>query len=376
MKPIHIGIVGIGNMGSFHAESLFTGKIHNACLHSVMDIDQSRLDWAKKFEGVFTHNDFDTFIQDSELDAVIVATPHYFHPTLGLEVIQHKKHLLIEKPAGVFTKNVRILNRAAEQSQKVFSIMMNQRTNPLYQKIKEMIENNELGELRRINWIVTNWYRSTTYYRSGGWRATWEKEGGGVLLNQAPHQLDLLQWLFGMPKTITAFMNFGAHRHITVENDVTVFLSYHNGATGVFVTSTFDAPGTNRLEVIGSRGKLIAEQGNLTFYRLDMDEREFDSLHHENAFAAPPFKKEVFEIKENPWGIQHQIILQNFVDAIRENKRLLAPGVEGIHGLTLSNAMHLSSFLQKTIECEHLDEELFIRELDKRIAMEKTHENT
>ena len=374
MGELKIGIVGIGNMGSFHAESLYAGKIVGAKLYAVMDIDERRLVWAEKFDGVKRYRDFDLFIQDQEIDAVIIATPHYDHPTLGLEVIKNKKHLLIEKPAGVFTKNVRLLNEEAKTSGLAFSIMFNQRTNPVYQQIKELMDTNQLGELRRVNWIVTNWYRSTTYYESGGWRATWEKEGGGVLLNQAPHQLDLLCWMFGMPKKVLSHMTFGAHRNIAVENDVTTLMTYPNGATGVFITSTFDAPGTNRLEVVGSKGRLLAENGRLTFDRLLVDESIFDQEHHENLFAVPPHERITYEVKENPWGIQHNIILQNFVNYILHQEPLLSPGIEGIMGLTLSNAMHLSAFTHQEITLEDMDEDLFIQELEKRIRMEKHHE--
>ncbi|HAX03875.1 MAG: hypothetical protein A2Y45_07850 [Tenericutes bacterium GWC2_34_14] len=374
MGELKIGIVGIGNMGSFHAESLYAGKITGAKLYAVMDIDEKRIAWAEKFEGVKLYHDFDMFIQDKEIDAVIIATPHYDHPTLGLEVIKHNKHLLIEKPAGVFTKNVRILNEKAKASDLIFSIMFNQRTNPVYQQIKELMDTNQLGELRRVNWIVTNWYRSTSYYESGGWRATWEKEGGGVLLNQAPHQLDLLCWMFGMPKKVLSHMAFGAHRHIAVENDVTTLMKYANGASGVFITSTFDAPGTNRLEVVGSKGRLLAENGRLIFDKLLMDESVFDKERHENLFAVPPHERITYDVKENPWGIQHNIILQNFVNHILHQEPLMSPGVEGIMGLTLSNAMHLSAFTHQEISLDDMDEDLFIQELEKRIRLEKHHE--
>src|SRR3989339_311748 len=374
MGELKIGIVGIGNMGSFHAESLYAGKITGAKLYAVMDIDEKRIAWAEKFEGVKLYHDFDMFIQDKEIDAVIIATPHYDHPTLGLEVIKHNKHLLIEKPAGVFTKNVRILNEKAKASDLIFSIMFNQRTNPVYQQIKELMDTNQLGELRRVNWIVTNWYRSTSYYESGGWRATWEKEGGGVLLNQAPHQLDLLCWMFGMPKKVLSHMAFGAHRHIAVENDVTTLMKYANGASGVFITSTFDAPGTNRLEVVGSKGRLLAENGRLIFDKLLMDESVFDKERHENLFAVPPHERITYDVKENPWGIQHNIILQNFVNHILHQEPLMSPGVEGIMGLTLSNAMHLSAFTHQVISLDDMDEDLFIQELEKRIRLEKHHE--
>jgi predicted dehydrogenase len=371
---IKIGIVGVGHMGSFHAKSLLENKIDQAKLVAVMDIDPSRLEPYQAIDDVKCYQTFQDFIEDKNIDAVIIATPHFDHPTLGKEVLLHHKHLLIEKPAGVYTKNVIELNEVAKLSNLSFSIMYNQRTNPLYIKLKSMIDNHEIGQIKRIIWIVTDWYRSTAYYQSSSWRATWEKEGGGVLLNQAPHQLDLWQWMFGMPNKIRAHMKFGAYRNISVENDVTVYLEYDSGCSGVFIASTIDAPGTNRLEVVGTKGNVIIEKGKMTFYRLKIEETVFDKIKHSNLFAQPPYEMIEFdEFKENAWGIQHQIVLNNFVNHIIENKPLIAPGVEGVFGLTISNAMHLSAFTDKTIELKDFNHDQFLRELEKRINEEKKH---
>ncbi|AUD65896.1 hypothetical protein BK011_09440 [Tenericutes bacterium MZ-XQ] len=371
---IKIGIVGVGHMGSFHATSLLENKIEQAELVAVMDIDPSKLEPYQAIDEVKCYQTFQEFIEDKNIDAVIIATPHYDHPTLGKEVLLHHKHLLIEKPVGVYTKNVVELNEVAKQFNLSFSIMYNQRTNPLYIKLKSMIDNHEIGQIKRIIWIVTDWYRSTAYYQSSPWRATWEKEGGGVLLNQAPHQLDLLQWMFGMPNKIRAYMKFGAYRNISVENDVTSYLEYDSGCSGVFITSTIDAPGTNRLEVVGSKGKVIIEKGKMTFYRLKIEETEFDKIKHSNLFAQPPYEMIEFdEFKENAWGVQHQIVLNNFVNHIIEIKPLIAPGVEGVFGLTISNAMHLSAFTDKTIQLKDFNHDQFLRELEKRINEEKKH---
>lgn len=367
---IKVGVVGIGSMGSFHAKSLYEGKVEGACLHSVCDIDEARLRWAEQFEKVTRYHDFNAFIEDDELDAVIIATPHYNHPTYGLITLQKGKHLLSEKPIGVFTKNVQELNEYAKTTDLVFGIMYNQRTNPVFQKAREIVQNGELGAIRRTNWIITNWYRSSSYYNSGGWRATWHGEGGGVLLNQDPHQLDIWQWICGMPKTVRANMKFGIHRQITVENDVTAYVEYDNGATGVFVTSTFDYPGTNRFEIVGDGGQLIIEHGKLVFKKLTPFESEFDRVEHENKFETPKVETIQFDLQENPWGVQHIEILNNFIDVIRHGGELLAPGIEGINGLTISNAFHLSAFTNTEIQVADLDQDLFIQELQQRIENE------
>src|SRR5690606_18674733 len=255
---VRVGVVGIGNMGSAHAVYLFENQIENGELAAVCDINPKRLEWAKNRFGdrVKLFEDAEAMFSSGTVDGVIIATPHYHHPSLAIAAFEKGLHVLCEKPAGVYTKQVREMNEAAKKSNKVFSMMFNQRTNPLYQKVRDLIVSGELGEIKRTNWIITNWYRSQSYYDSGSWRATWAGEGGGVMLNQSPHQLDLWQWTTGlMPKRVRAFCSFGKYRNIEVEDDVTTYVEYENGATGVFITSVGEAPGTNRFEIAGDRGK-------------------------------------------------------------------------------------------------------------------------
>lgn len=267
MGTVRYGIIGIGNMGTAHAQSLLS-EIKGAELTAVCDIREERLKWAEEQlpENVRKYSTPKELFESRIMDAVLICTPHYDHPTLAIEAFQHGYHVLVEKPAGVYTKAVQQMNDAAAQSDRKFGIMYNQRTNPLYQKLRDLIQSGELGEIRRTNWIITDWYRSQNYYNSGGWRATWAGEGGGVLLNQDPHQLDLWQWTTGMmPKRIRAFCHFGKYRNIEVEDDVTAYVEYENGATGLFITTTGEAPGTNRFEINGDNGKIVVEDGKLTF---------------------------------------------------------------------------------------------------------------
>ncbi len=364
MKQVKLGVIGMGNMGSGHIGNILAGKTPEITVAAVADRREERRNWAKTVlpESVPVFTEGSELIQSGICDAVIIAVPHYQHPVLAIEAFEKGLHVMCEKPAGVYTKQVHEMNEAARKSGKVFGMMFNQRTNCVYRKMREMIQNGELGALKRVNWIITDWYRTQIYYDSGDWRATWAGEGGGVLLNQCPHQLDLLQWICGLPKKVQAFCHEGKWHDIEVEDDVTAYLEFENGATGVFITSTGDAPGTNRFEVSGELGKLVCEEDKLTFWKLAENEREFCKTAKEG-FAQPKYEKIMVETDgENP---QHVGVLNAFAANILRGEPLVAHGSEGIRGLTLSNAMHLSSWLKHPVEIP-LDEELFLSELNKR----------
>lgn len=365
MNKVRIGIIGIGNMGTSHAQNLAQGKVPNAELTAVCDVRPERLQWCKDnlSEKVHLFDNTEAFFASKAMDAVLIATPHYDHPVLAIESLNLGYHTLIEKPAGVYTKAVREMNEIALKTDRVFGIMYNQRTNPLYQKLRDLIQSGELGEMRRAIWIITNWYRSQSYYDAGGWRATWAGEGGGVLLNQDPHQLDLWQWTCGMPKRVRAFMSFGKYRNIEVEDDVTAYVEYENGATGLFVTTTGEAPGTNRFEVTGDKGKIVIEDDKLTFWRLRVSEKQFNS-EYKGGFGSPECWK--CEIPVHGENSQHVGIMKNWTEAILKGTKLLAPGIEGINGLTISNAMHLSAWTDNWVDLP-LNEDLFYEKLKERI---------
>ena len=374
-ERIRLGIIGIGNMGSGHIRNILEGKCPEVEVTAVADrlperravaqetMREHGLDWAIFEEGT-------ELIASDSCDAILIAVPHYQHPELAILGLQANKHVMVEKPAGVYTKQVREMNEVAAQSDRVFSMMFNQRTNPLYQRLRELVQGGELGELRRVNWIITDWYRTQSYYDSGAWRATWDGEGGGVLINQCPHQIDLLQWICGLPVRVMGHAHEGKWHDIEVEDDVTAYMEFENGATGVFVTTTGDAPGTNRLEVTLDGGRLIAENGVLTLDRLETGLSEWTKTS-EQGFRPPPSTRETVDTSgDNP---QHVGILNNFAAAILHGEALLAAGAEGINGLMLSNAMHLSSWLGRAVDLP-LDEDLFLSELDKRRATSRTKE--
>ncbi|OPH55986.1 oxidoreductase [Paenibacillus ferrarius] len=366
MIETRIGIVGLGNMGTAHAKYLIQNEVKGAKLTAVADPREERLQWARDEWGeqIKTFGDSKSLYRSGEVDAVIICTPHYDHPAEAMDAFDQNLHVLIEKPAGVYTRQVREMNERAAGCDKVFGIMYNQRTNPVFMKLKDLIDSGELGEIRRTNWIITDWYRTQHYYNSAGWRATWAGEGGGVLINQDPHQLDLWQWTTGlMPVRVRAFCQFGKHRDIEVENDVTAYVEYANGATGVFVTSTCEAPGTNRFEVTGDRGKVVIEGNRLTFWRLRVSETEFNR-NFNGGFGSPECWE--IEVPIHSGGAGHEAITKDWIRAIREGTQLIAPGEEGIKGLTLSNAMLLSTWTDNWVELP-IDEDLFYNELQKRI---------
>ena len=373
MTKVRLGIIGVGNMGSGHAANILAGKCPEIELTAVADRREARRQWAKDTlpEGTAIFEEGSDLIQSGLCDAVHICTPHYQHPTLAMEAFAAGLHVMCEKPAGVYTKAVREMNEAAEKSGKVFAMMFNQRTNCVYRKMHEMVHSGQLGELKRVNWIITDWYRTQIYYDSGDWRATWDGEGGGVLLNQCPHQLDLLQWICGLPKTVQAFCQEGKWHDIEVEDDVTAYLQFANGATGVFVTTTGDAPGTNRFEVTGTLGKLVCENDKLTFWKLAQDEREFCRTATEG-FAQPQCQQ--VEVETDGENLQHVGGLNAFAGKILHGTPLVAEGTEGLGGLTLSNAMHLSSWLGRAVDIP-FDEELFLSELNKRRATSRKKES-
>lgn len=366
MDKVRVGIVGFGGMGSHHSRYLKNGDVEGAEVVAACDVKPERLAWAKEniSPDLQTFGSADDFFAAQCCDAVIIATPHYFHPPVAVQAFEHGLHVLSEKPAGVYTRQVREMNEAAEASGKAFALMFNQRVLAVYKKLRELIEGGELGKLQRTNWIVTSWFRAQSYYDSSGWRATWAGEGGGVLANQCPHNLDLWQWTCGMPTRVRAFCAFGKWHDIEVEDDVTAYVEYENGATGVFVTTTGDAPGTNRLEVTGDRGKIVVEGGRLDFWRLRTPARQF-SREFTGGFGEPECWK--IEVPVGRDGAGHVEVTRAWINAIRNGGELIADGREGIKSVELSNAMLLSAWLDDWVEIP-VDEDLFYDELQKRAA--------
>ena len=367
MEEIRMGIVGIGNMGTTHARNIYEGKVPGMKLAAIADIAAVRRAYVQEhFPGTVTFETAEDLITSGLIDAVIIAVPHYFHSEYAQLAFANGLHVITEKPAGVYTKQVKEMNDAAKAHPgQVFGIMYNQRTNPIYQKLREMVQSGELGHIKRITWIITDWYRSQAYHDSSTWRSTWKTEGGGALINQNPHQIDLWQWMFGLPDRIQAHCSYGKYHDIEVEDDVMAYFEYDNGTTGEYITSTGEAPGTNRLEVSCDMGKIVLENNHMTFWKNEVSEREFEKTNTV-PFGVP--KCEMIEIPlDTTGGEQHVGILKSFAAAVLEGKPLLAPGEEGIRGLTISNAIHLSSWTGRTIDLHNFPDDEFYDLLQEKI---------
>ncbi len=371
MKKVRFGMVGVGKQGTGYIKKFFNeGKVENGELVAICDIDPAAIKNVTEelgFKGeIFT--DYKEMIDSGKIDAVMIEVPHYDHPWMSIYALEHGVNVLCEKPAGVYTKQVKEMNEVAKRSDKLFGMMFNQRTDCLYRKMREMIAAGEIGEVKRVNWIITTWFRTQAYYNSSDWRATWKGEGGGVLLNQCPHQLDLIQWVVGMmPKKIHSFCNYGKWHNIEVEDEVTAYLEYENGATGVFITTTGEAGGTNRFEVVGNNGKLVAEDNKLIFTKLAEGAREYSDTS-EHQFKGPA--KTIMEVETDGKNEQHIAIINNFANAVLGIEPLYVDGTEGINGVEIMDAMLLSSFLGKAVELP-IDDDLYLAELNKRIEGSK-----
>ena len=368
MKQVRLGIVGIGNMASAYIKMIQSGCCPEIKLTAIADIIPERME---HFAVDAKFDSLTAILNSGPVDAVLITTPHYSHPELAIECFKHNIHVLIDKPAGVYTKQVREMNKAAEKSDVIFGIMFNQRTDHIYRSMKKIISDGTLGQIRRVNWIITDWYRSQVYFDSGAWRATWSGEGGGVLMNQCPHNLDLLQWICGLPIKVDAKLHFGKWHDIEVEDDVTAYMEFENGATGTFITSTGDAPGSNRFEITCEGGKLVAEDGKLKMWELNPFEPEFSRIN-KKPFGKPRVKKTI--VKTDGESTQHEGVLNAFAGAILRGEPLIADGNEGINGLMLVNAMHLSAWMEVPVALP-IDENLFYKKLKERIKGSKVKRN-
>ncbi len=366
METVRLGIIGYGNMGLEHVKNVMAGKVPHMTLSAVCDISAERLRICKgRFPAVEVFEDAEALYKSGLCDAVLISVPHYDHAPLAIKAFEYGLHVITEKPAGVYTKQVLEMNEAAKSSGKLFGIMYNQRTNPIYQKLRKMIQNGTLGEIKRVQWTITDWYRPQGYHDSCTWRSTWKTEGGGALINQNPHQLDLWQWMFGMPEKVMAHMSFGKYYNIEVEDDVTAFMQYANGMTGVYITSTGETPGTNRLEIACDMGRIVVENGKLLFNRNEISEREFNKSF-KGVFGAPDIWNCEIPVKGVP-GEQHVGILKNFTNVLLNGGELLAPGYEGINGLTLSNAMHHSAWTGTWANVKDFPHDDFVKLLNEHI---------
>lgn len=370
MKKIRFGIVGVGNQGTHYAAQLFAkGQIENGVVSAICDLSDLKINAIKEKlndDSIVYFHDYKEMVKSGICDAVLVETPHYSHTEIVKFCLENNMPVICEKPAGVYTKEVREMNELAAKCDTKFAMMFNQRTNCVYRKMREIIAEGGIGELQRITWIITNWFRTQNYYDNGSWRATWDGEGGGVLINQSPHQIDLFQWILGqMPKTVRGFCQYGKWHDIEVEDEVTAFVTYENGATGVFITTTGEAPGTNRLEISGTKGKLLCENEKLVWYKNATDAQEH-SKTADTAFTRP--EVEIIEVETDGKNPQHAGIINNFANTLLGLEELFVDGKDGFNGVELMNAIELSGWKNGEEIALPVNEDEYLAELNKRRA--------
>ncbi|MEE1652030.1 Gfo/Idh/MocA family oxidoreductase [Brachybacterium sp. J144] len=380
-KNVRLGIIGLGAQGGMYAGLLQDGKIDGMTLGAIADIDPAKKELAaEKHPGVPFYDDYVSLLDSGDVDAVVTTVPHFLHAEMTIAAIGKGIHALTEKPAGVYTKQVEEMNAfAAEHPETTFAIMFNQRTNPVYTDLKALIDSGELGKLRHTSWIITTWWRPQGYYDQSEWRATWGGEGGGVLVNQAPHQLDLWQWLAGTPKKVFAKLAFGFQRDIATEDEVNAVVDFGDGATGHFMTSTNDIIGTDRLEMLFDQGKVVVDASTkVTVYRLSENERALsDKMTMQDVaklFRGEMDPSSVYTVEEktyeSQWGQQHIAVLTNFAAHINDGTPLIADGAEGINGVRLASGMQLSAWTGREIDLVDYPADEYLAELNQRIEAE------
>jgi predicted dehydrogenase len=378
-EKVRLGIVGLGVEGVAYATFLKDGRVPNMEIGAISDVNPAREADAKQY-GVPFFSDYKEMITSGLVDAVVTTVPHYLHPEVGIFALEHGVHALVEKPVGVYTKQAnRLIALARSKPELKFGVFFNQRTNALYKDLRDLVASGELGALRHSSWIITNWWRPQGYYDMSAWRATWGGEGGGVLVNQAPHQLDLWQWICGVPKSVFAKVQFGFKRDIAVEDEVNALVSFENGATGSFMTATHDIMGTDRLEILCDKGKIVVENSkDVTIWKLTQPEQEI-SKHmtidqvkqlFSGQLDTSSFLSKETKTYDSVWGEQHCEVMRNFAAAVHGEEELLAPGADGIHGVRLANAIHLSAWTDKEVSIEDFDDDEYLGALNQKIRQE------
>ena len=382
-KKVRLGIIGLGAEGGMYANFLDSGMVPNMVIGAICDVLPEKKEKADAY-GVNFYADYKEMIASGDVDAVVTTVPHFLHPEMGIYALDHGMHTLLEKPVGVYTKQAqRVVDFAQTKPELKFGVFFNQRTNPLYVDLKALLDSGELGALRHTSWIITTWWRPQGYYEQSAWRATWGGEGGGVLVNQAPHQLDLWQWMCGVPKSVFAKCAYGFKRDIAVEDEVNALVDFGGGATGTFITCTNDMMGTDRLEILCDKGKVVVDNSKtVTITRLSEPEQELSkemSMEEVGKLFTGQLDTSTMMSTETKdygsvWGQQHCDVMANFAAQILEDAPPLAPGSDGMHGVRLANAIHLSSWTGQEVSITDFDEDTYLAELNRRIAAEGTFE--
>lgn len=378
-RTVRLGVIGARGQGGFYAGLIERGRVPHMTLGALSGREATAGFAHERFPHVPFHDNVEGLLDSGDVDAVVTTVPHYLHAEVAQAAIERGIHVLVEKPLGVYTQQVsRLLSAAAARPEVVVGAMFNMRANPLWSRLKRVIDSGEIGRLRRGTWIITTWYRPQRYYDKDAWRGTWGGEGGGVLINQAAHQMDLWQWLCGMPASVFAKVPFGFAHDIDVDDDVTAVLNYGREGTGVFITATHDMMGVDRLEILGEQGKILVEDSQrATITRLHKPMREYSSAMDDETIGRiihgdvdwGEFATTELVQGTPTYGVNHVEVLENFARAILYGEPLLAPVADGMNAVRLSNAIILSGWLGREVPVD-FDEDLFLDELNRHIRDE------
>ena len=359
MSAVRIGIVGLGNIGQQHAKLLSGGAIEGAELSAVCGRGGGQ---GAPF-GVPCFPDHQALLDSGLVDAVLIATPTQSHPEIGLAALKRGLHVLMEKPLAMSIGEAQGLVSAAPEHSR-FAVMLNQRFHPAYARIKGLLDEGRLGPLQRFAWTMTGWYRPDVYYKVSKWRGTWPGEGGGLLINQCIHNLDVLQWLVGMPSEVFAVAGFGKYHEIDVEDEVTATLRFEGGLTGTVTASSGEAPGINQLDLVGDLGTLRFDGERVRLYASAQSVADH-CANTLDMFGMPEFTEHPIQPAE-PVD-QHGAVLRNFVHAIARGEPLATPAAAGLPSIELANAMLLSAWRGQAVALP-LDAAAYELALQRKIA--------
>jgi predicted dehydrogenase len=329
-----MGIIGLGAMGKSHAEIAATTE--EMCLKAVCDSDPSVAKSIAEKTGARAFRNAADLIGSCMVDAVIVAVPHPFHARLAISALEAGLGVLCEKPMAVTVMEADRMLEAAQRTKAPLSIMFQHRSNGIFQTAKRIIDEGRLGTLYRTC-LISTCFRSQAYYDSASWRATWAGEGGGVTINQAPHDLDMFTWLGGLPGLVRA--RSATRRHdIECEDEVSAILEYPSGAEGYLHFSTNEVPGQNLMEFRGETGRLIIEGGKIRLETSRQGIQEFNDQTRD-MWGCPAFAPE--DVDPDPTPSSHARIITNFVRHMLKGEPLLMPPEEGLRSMEMINALIL-----------------------------------
>lgn len=350
---VKIGIIGAGRQGGKYIKFFLENRMKNAELKAICDIDVGRFDEVDPSHICEHYTDYKLMLSKKTIDAIIIDTPHYLHPVIALEAVKYDIHVLSDKPLGVDAYTVKKLKNELSGRKLKFGVLFNQRMLPVYQRIKEIIENQELGKLKRCVWEVTDWYRPQKYYDIGGWRSTWKGEGGGVLINQCVHNIDMIQHLFGMPLKINSSIEYGVYHKTEIDDSVVANFMYSDGFMCTLISSTGETPGTNRLEISGTKGKLVFDVFDKLKFELndipeDVFSNETSSPRYMLKFGKPGVTRKEEKINTNTEA--HVMCIQDFINAIVYDRKPSADYYDGLACVQIINAIYYSDWKGKKVE--------------------------